>query len=173
MTFSIPCVSCIGGGYSKYFVSLIPTECCYNHTKLVWWIEKYCWGRKSNCQRPGSNQTIGVLCLQVCHGSFHGKPKRQFFKGKLWYVSLLRVNLSVRYLVVLLIVKTKEKNACFNGREPRPTTLEAGHVTTLAEARRLAERFLGELILIIRCFHADFSYYRSCLFSTNYLSSPE
>ena len=115
---------------ANIFVSLIPTECRYNHPKLVWWFERYCWGRKRNCQCPGSHRTIGVPCLQVCNGSFHGKPKRHFFRGKLWYVNLFSNNFSVRYLVDLLIVKIKERrNVCFDGRELHHTTLEAGHMT--------------------------------------------
>ena len=46
------------------------------------------------------------------------------------YVNLCRSNFNVGYFVVLLIVKTEQRgNVCFDGREPRRTTLEAGHVT--------------------------------------------
>ena len=111
-------------GYSEYFVPLIPTECPYNHPNLAWWFETYCWGRKKNCQRSSSHRTIRVLCLQVCHGSFRGKPERHFFRGKLWYVNLFSSNFNVRYYVVLPIVKTGERrNVCFDAREQRPTTL--------------------------------------------------
>ena len=37
-------------------------------------------------------------------------------------------------------------------------TIAADLTKYISEARRLAERFLGELILNIRCFHTDFSF---------------
>ena len=57
-------------------------------------------------------------------------------------------------------------------RQARWPTIAVDLTNHISEATRLAERFLGELILNFQCFHADFSFCSQHKY-TKHRSSPE